>query len=309
MHLEPSILICFASESVAHFLRQMTCGLSWQKCARYLPPSMLFLFLTITAAGADTQSDQSSGPADQTAGSPYMVLIGDSIAEGHPALHGRLHAGPNGSVELSHQDQPGQLGFEMAKRLGLRVINQGIGSQTSTDIRKRWDRDVLGTATDPGDGRGTTTLNEGGALPRAVYVHVGINDFGPKVSLNELKANFIFFAETSRKNGFGLIIDNIGAEGDTRWLTPSVHDAIQEFNHWLSTDFSKDHPDVLLIDYCHWSTASTGNLSKPRAEMFADDVHPNQKGYGDFADFAAKRVAPFLKKRMSPSTQPTTAPH
>lgn len=237
-----------------------------------------------------------------------MILIGDSIAEGHPALHGRLHTGLTGAFNPSHLDQPGQLGFELSKRLGLRVINQGIGSQSSKDVRARWARDVLGVATDPGDGRGAKTLDESGASLLAAYVHVGINDFSLKVPASELKANFVYFAESCQKPGIQLIIDNIGAESDTRWLTPPVREAIQEFNHWLSTEFLRQHPEVLLIDYCSWSTAGTGDLTRPRAEMFADDVHPNQKGYADFAEFAAERVGSYLKRPISPTTQPTTTP-
>jgi lysophospholipase L1-like esterase len=269
---------------------------------------MALVFLAIIAAAGDPPSTQSSSLPSTEGASPYMILIGDSIAEGHPALHGRLHPGLTGVFNPSHVDQPGQLGFELAQRLGLRVINQGIGSQSSKEVRARWARDVLGVATDPDDGRGTRTLNESGTLPRAAYVHVGINDFSLKVPASELKANFVYFAESCQKSGIRLIIDNIGAESDTRWLTPPVRESIQEFNHWLSTEFSKQHPEVLLIDYCSWSTAGTGDVTQPRAEMFADDVHPNQKGYAAFAEFAAERVGPYLKRRISPTTQPTITP-
>jgi lysophospholipase L1-like esterase len=231
------------------------------------------------------------------------VLIGDSIAEGHPALHGRLHA-TEGRFDPSHADQPGQLSFELAQRLGVRIINQAIGGQSSGDVRKRWARDVLGETSDPQDGRGDRTIDEDGSPPIAVYLHVGINDFSLKTPADVLRENFLFFAEQCRTRKMLLILDNIGAESDLRWFTPSVQESARQFNAWLATDFRKAHPEALLIDYCGWSTGGTGDLAAPRAKFFADDVHPNKAGYADFADFAAKQIHPLVKQLIAPS-QPT----
>ena len=242
-------------------------------------------------------------PATQPTSS-YIVLIGDSIAEGHPAHHGRLHAA-DGKFDPSHADRPGQLGFELAKQLGIRVLNQGIGGQSSLDVRKRWDRDVSGLSVDPGDGRGDRTLSESDVRPVAVYLHVGINDFSLRVPGDELRSNFIFFAERCRTEKIRLIVDNVGAENDTRWFTAEVQAAVHQFNRWLSTDLKQLYPEILIVDYCAWSTAGTRNLAIPNPEMFVDDVHPNEKGYADFADFAAKQVRLLLKTPVLPSTPST----
>lgn len=220
---------------------------------------------------------------------PYMVLIGDSIAEGHPALHGRLH--PNSdSYDPNYVSQPGQLSYEFAKRWGLPVVNQAIGGQTSTQVRQRWGRDVLAQTVSVGDGRGSTTLSFGGQLPYAVYLHVGINDIATDVPVATIKDNFTFFAQSCRDNGLLLIVDNIGADSNTSWFNATRRGYAAEINAWLKTTFKQQFPEVYLVDYLDWSSNGTGDLQTLRPSLFADDVHPTKDGYGAFAEYVDKHL-------------------
>lgn len=70
------------------------------------------------------------------------VIIGNSIAEGHPAAHGRLHI-PGGGYDLSKPNEAGQISYYLEQLTGLKIYNHGIGGQRSDQIRDRWDRDAL----------------------------------------------------------------------------------------------------------------------------------------------------------------------
>lgn len=224
---------------------------------------------------------------------PYMVVIGDSISEGHPALHGRLHPNSN-TYDPNYGSQPGQLNYEFAKHYNIPVINQGIGGQTSTQIRERWNRDVLAQTVDVGDGRGSNTLEFGGQKPFAVYLHIGINDVFLGLSENTIKDNFEFFAQSCKDNGISLLVANIGAD--------SVYDDTKEtlarnLNTWLETTFKSTYPEVELVDYLDWSTDGTGVYTNLKAGMFADTVHPTTAGYTDYANYIFENVTTplFLK--------------
>ena len=217
---------------------------------------------------------------------PYAVIIGDSISEGHPALHGRLHPGA-AAFDPDYESLPGQLSYEFSGKFNIPFVNHGIGSQTSVDVRNRWARDVLHQIVDVGDGRGSQTMDFGGQLPYLVYLHVGINDVNLGVSVNTIKENFEFFAQSCRDNNILLIVDNIGAYSG---YGLSGEAAAITINEWLVGEFSNDYPEVEVVDYLGWSSDGTYNYRILKSGMFADTIHPNIKGYADFANFAADRI-------------------
>ena len=228
---------------------------------------------------------------------PYMVLIGDSIAEGHPDLHGRLHPTGNAGYNKNYVSEEGQLSYELSKGLNMPVINQGIGSQTSVDIRNRWPRDVLGQVYNPNDGRGSSTLEFGGQKPYAVWLHIGINDvFSSAITLETIKENFQFFAQSCRDNGILLIVDNIGAHSGNTAATIAKTNQVNDF---LSNELLAEFPEVALVDYKAWSNEGSADLAYLRPLCFKDNVHPNKAGYSDFADFALSNLdMPVFMKQL-----------
>ncbi|WP_084298554.1 phage tail protein [Pseudoalteromonas sp. TB41] len=218
---------------------------------------------------------------------PYAVLIGDSIAEGHPEQHGRLH--PSGNVDYmeSYKSQVGQLSFELSNKFTIPFLNHGIGGQTSVDIKSRWERDVLHQIKEVGDGRGNQTMNFGGQLPHLVYLHVGINDISIGIEIDTMKNNFRYFAQSCKDNNIILMLSNIGAYA---LYNDAKEKKAREFNTWLQTDFKSEFEDVEIIDYLHWSTNGTGDYKNLKDGMFADNVHPNKSGYIDFASYIADQT-------------------
>lgn len=232
---------------------------------------------------------------------PYMVLIGDSISEGHPALHGRLHPTGTAGYDSGYVSQPGQLSYEFQKRFNVPVINQGIGGETSTQVKARWPRDVLAQTFNPGDGRGSKTLEFGGQLPHAVYLHVGINDVFVGIPVSTIKDNFTYFAQSCRDNGIVLILDNIGVQSN---ISAGQTADAKSINSWLTGDFKINFPEVQVIDYLDWSSNGTGYLNTLKPGAFADSVHPNKSGYASFASYSASKIIKpvFLKSITLNST-------
>ncbi|WP_274005229.1 GDSL-type esterase/lipase family protein [Vibrio parahaemolyticus] len=254
---------------------------------------LFFLVLSLSGCGSESGSSTSlpdSGPVNPDVvvpGEPYIVLIGDSISEGHPALHGRLHPAGSSGFDPDYKSQPGQLSYEFAQHFRVPVINHGIGGQTSTQVRSRWNRDVLHQISDPGDGLGDSTMTFGGQLPYAVYLHVGVNDVFTGLPVETVKDNMRFFAESAKDNGIKLIVDNIGAD--------SVYDltkeaAAREINNWLSGEFTSLYPEVEIMDYLHWSTDGTFDYKHLKPGMFVDTVHPSKAGYADFAVYVSDNI-------------------
>lgn len=219
---------------------------------------------------------------------PYMVVIGDSIAEGHPALHGRLDPNGSASYDPTYASQPGQLSYEFSHMYNIPVLNQGIGGQTTTQVRARWSRDVLAASNDIGDGRGATTLEFNGIKPFAVYLHCGINDVFLGDTAATIKDNIEFFAQSCKDNNIKLILANIGADSNF----DSTKEAVAvDVNNWLSTSFKQNHPEVVVIDYLNWSSDGTNDYNTLRSGEYADSVHPNKTGYQNYAKYVQSKVS------------------
>jgi len=217
---------------------------------------------------------------------PYMVVIGDSISEGHPTLHGRLHPAAN-IYDPLNISEPGQLSYELAQHWNIPIINQGIGGQTTQMVRNRWSRDVLAIDTNVGDGRGTRTLDFGGQKPTAVFLHCGINDVFHNTPSQTIKNNFEFFAQSCLDNNIDLVVANIGSHAA---YNATREAKALEINTWLEGDFKTNNPQVTIVDYLDWSTGGTRNYSTLRANSFADDVHPSPAGYADYATHIVNSV-------------------
>jgi lysophospholipase L1-like esterase len=216
---------------------------------------------------------------------PYCVLIGDSIAEGHPELHGRLHP----VFDPIAGSEPGQLAYEFSKHFGIPVINHGWGGQTSVQIRQRWPRDVLAQNVVVGDGVPFTMDFAKGQLPYMVYLHIGINDIFTDVPVVTIKENFTFFAQSCRDNGIVLVLDNIGPD-DHAGFTPARQANATEVNRWLLSEFAAQFPEVYQMDYLDWASNGTRDFRTLRPGCFADDVHPTKAGYALYGDYVARHL-------------------
>lgn len=240
---------------------------------------------------------------------PYGIVIGDSIAKGttNIGVSSRLqNAAAVLTYDPTHNDKPGQPAYQLANRLGLPMLNQAIGSQTSTQVWARWNRDVLGQTVAVGDGLPNTTIDWGatqanlrGKLPVIVYVHVGINDIFAGTPVATIQANLELMAQSAQTNKFKLLMANIGPHFSA---TTTQEANMKAVNAWLKDYLEPTYSEwVQVIDYAGWATLFVDNPDLrqkgqtpafPLANgsfpaFFADAVHPNEAGYAAYADYIA----------------------
>ena len=205
---------------------------------------------------------------------PFGVIIGDSIAEGHPALHGRLHqsyADPtfNDSVLNAY----GTPAYALSQRTGMHWYNAGIGGQTSTEILARFDRDALGQTVAVGDGRPNSTLP---AKPVWIWINAGINDVSALTATSVTKTNLLKMAIKAINAGVNIGFNTIGPV--------DAHNATQRE---MQDDINKFIMTVLPLYGCHtfdfhsWFV-DPSDATKTNPRFSADGTHPNKTGYNNY---------------------------
>ncbi|HHT27129.1 MAG TPA: capsular biosynthesis protein [Firmicutes bacterium] len=214
--------------------------------------------------------------AVQVDGSRFGVVIGDSIAEGHPALHGVLHPGP-ATYDPNYPNQPGQLSYELADLSGIRWYNHGIGSQTTEHVRGRWLRDVLALEHDPGDGRGSRTLT---SLPDMVVVSVGVNDVSLQIPALTTQTNITYMADTLSALGIPVVFFTLPPSDR---FSPEQIQAVRDMNAWMSSNLPG--PNVAVVDLYSWFE-DPANPGKVNSQLAADYIHPSKEGYRQLAQMA-----------------------
>lgn len=211
---------------------------------------------------------------------PYSILIGSSFDEGHLSRHSRIHPGGVPVFQWNYPDSTGQLSWALDSLTNMRWYNHGIGGQTSSQVRARWARDVLGQVINGLiDGRGNQTLLRTHPYA-AFYDGVGndwtIGGMTPQITIN----NLIYFAESCQENGikFICVISVTGAG-------PSVvGDAyVQTVNKFLEGGGLNKYGAVVVNLRDYWSDPAWGR----NIGLSQDGIHgnPNLVNSTDFTHF------------------------
>lgn len=200
------------------------------------------------------------------------VVIGDSTAEGHPNTHGRLHQS-DGSVNLNALNVPGQISYHIEQYTKLKTYNQGIGGQTTAQVRARWIRDVLAQTVAVGDGKPDDTLPK---IPNFVIMSVGINDVYQNRSAADIETDLGWMIDSAISNNIFPIVCNILPDG-TDNLNATQLSIQKSVNAWL-IDKQKSTPQMALIDLYNYlnDPADDGH---PLAGLTADNLHPTKTTY------------------------------
>jgi lysophospholipase L1-like esterase len=200
---------------------------------------------------------------------PFWVCIGNSITEGHPSTHGRLHP----VIDLTKDDVPGQITYYLRQLTNMRFFNQGIGGQTSTQIWARWNRDVLAQTVS-----GIKTLTE---KPQGVIVECGINDFYSGISVATLKQNLIKMAASAAREGIYCVMLTVPGDEINNY---TQNKQVDEINDWLrSGALNKYH--VILVDFNRWWQDAAYNDNLHGNSLLIDDIHPTPAGYDSLAHY------------------------
>ncbi|HEX8334514.1 MAG TPA: GDSL-type esterase/lipase family protein [Segetibacter sp.] len=242
---------------------------------------MLYKFSTTRAGNAGSEyggwlAASLSGDSLR-ATAPFWVVIGDSQAEGNPGTSGRLNVG--GAYQYNYADVPGQLSYHLRYLTNMRWYNHGIGGQTTTEVRNRFYRDVLGETSNPSDGRGTKTLSR---KPQGVVIIAGINDLALGATPATVKANLEWMAATCQQYGIQCVVLNL--PGHTS-QPQSVYRGIDEVNLWLKSG-ALNQFGASIVDYnTWWKDPTYGDNSHKNTAYIVDQVHPSSVGYDSLANF------------------------
>ncbi len=218
---------------------------------------------------------------------PTGVVIGDSISEGCPVAHGRLHVKvgevpvtlqPIFGVDLSYTGDKASIAYNLSQTLGIPVINNGVDSQTTGAVWLRWNRDVLaqtatGTEAPIYNGK---TLDK---IPDFVVIICGINDIvrTPDITVEVTEGNLGNMIDSAIANGIKPIVFNLGIRIDK--MTDESRTKLKQINAWLLTKKAST-PGMALIDFRSFS-ALGDNL--PNTTYIVDGLHPNKLGYIELA--------------------------
>jgi len=269
----------------------------------YLYPSIdsvLYRFST-TRAGIAGSTEFGGWLANSTSGdsvqvtSPFGVVIGDSQAEGHPGRHGRLHPLVSGTAQntyiYNYPDSVGQLSYHLALRTNMRWYNQGIGGQTSTQIRQRFLRDAFGDVSNPNDSRGTQTLSR---PPFIVVIIAGVNDFNGGISAATTEANLEWMASQCQQRGVRCVVLNL--PGDAI-ISQGMLKHIALVNGWLKKGALNQY-GASVVDYnTWWNDPSYGYDNIHHTTLIVDDIHPSMVGYDSLSALIVRQAnLPLLSK-------------
>lgn len=206
-----------------------------------------------------------------------ILGIGDSIAEGHPFLHGPEHGGPHG-------DSDSQIWHHLVAALGggYSYYNAGISFETISNVNARID-----------------PLLESRS-PDFVYLHVGINDILKNNSLPEYLSNLNSIFDKTRLAGAELIVGQIMPS--TKALDRG-HEEIKLWNAAIEK-WCLENGIKLAPVYQEMTSFESGDKDDDINRSFDfDGIHPNIIGYSWLGKLYARAVVPTRKRVWASSKQ------
>lgn len=187
---------------------------------------VLVLFILLAGCSGCGEVDAESTCEVEVSG-PVGIIIGASVAEGHPALHGLHHGQCN--------NKPGQISYYLEEWTGIQVLNQGIGGQTCKEILERWNTDVDAYE------------------PEFVWLNCGQNDYLNGGNNTTILQSTLKAVQKAQVGGYQLYIQNLGYN----FSRPDLNDDIDAINTWYLTLAG---PTVAIVDYYSWEINHTNLL-------------------------------------------------
>jgi len=161
---------------------------------------------------------------------------------------------------------------------GKPYINRGIGGKTSPQMLVRFRPDVINLK------------------PKAVVILAGTNDIagntGPS-TLEMLLDNIISMTELAMHNHIKVILCSVLPAFDYPWK-PGLHPAekIAALNVMI-----KNYADKSGVIYLDYYSAMVDERKGLRADLTADEVHPNEAGYKIMAPLVEEAIKKALNQK------------
>lgn len=182
---------------------------------------------------------------------PRIVCLGDSITYGYPY-------GPQASwVHLA------------SARTGLHLLNRGVNGDTSSQLYRRFERDVA--AEDP----------------THVIILAGANDAWQNRLLSQYQENITAIITAARKAQIIPVAGLPTPVAIRSWSAAFPHiEGLEEraalldsYRRWLSTYASTQ--GIAAIDF--YTALLCSETGEPNESYFVDGVHPSREGYRQLA--------------------------
>jgi lysophospholipase L1-like esterase len=202
--------------------------------------------------------EMNHGEAAAVPGESRVVFMGDSITD--------------------NWQQPRYGGFFPGKR----YIDRGISGQTTPQMLIRFRPDVIALA------------------PKVVVILAGTNDIaantGPMTN-EEIEGNLQSMAELATAHGIKVVLSSITPtsayhtpERVLPQTTARPMERIKAINDWMKQYAAANHH--VYLDYFSAMVDGSGVM---KAELTADDLHPNAAGYAIMAPLAEAAIAKALR--------------
>lgn len=224
---------------------------------------------------------------------PFWVIIGDSQAEGKPALFGRLDANGTGVYVYNYPDSSGQISYHMRALTNMRWYNHGIGGQTTVQVRARFFRDVFADSIVVPSSTPTITLRK---RPQGVVIIAGINDIFNGIPIQTIMDNLEWMAAACQTIGTRAVFLNM--PGDAVANVDQLK-KIAQVNEWMASGVLQKY-DACVVDYnSWWNDPDYGYDNIHPTSLIVDDIHPSKVGYDSLANYIFREAKlPVLTKAI-----------
>jgi lysophospholipase L1-like esterase len=184
--------------------------------------------------------------------SATIVALGDSTTAGTPGFQSPIEAPPGGAGNVESQ----YAYWLMRVHREWRVLNHGVNGERSDQIRRRFERDVIGLAID------------------LVVLIAGVNDIYQNHSAQHVQQELeaIFNLATRAKRPIPVVAGSIlpfntaTAEQNRRMIA---------VNQWIR-DYVAGHAH---LDFCDTRAACADPRDPDRLASSPDNLHPSPDGY------------------------------
>lgn len=245
---------------------------------------------------------------------PHGVLLGNSLAGGHPWRTSALEQNNYGI-----SDSAGQICYYLTRATNMPWYDMGIGGQTTSQIRARFRREVLGISDIVGDSKNAPT-----ALGKAsvCIIEGEVNDPFNAVPYWQTIANVRWMAQQCAEYEIPCIILNgvgqgISASFPTLASVQPYLNQIAAFNTWCASNDPQKYGAIVIDENSFWNSGVDGGTSAYHNDNFhfssfvtGAGVHYSQVGYDSIAQIILRHGnLPILDSIMIVSvTDPSNPP-
>jgi lysophospholipase L1-like esterase len=164
---------------------------------------------------------------------------------------------------------------------GKPYVGRGISGQTTPQMLLRFRQDVINLK------------------PKAVVILAGTNDIAGNtgsMTNEDIQGNLMSMAELSKANGIRVVLSSVLPVSEYHVTTNAPQTTLRPMDRITSlNDWMKKYAAAEGHVYLDYFSAMLDDKGLLRAELSADDLHPNAKGYAIMSPLAEAAIQQALK--------------